>query len=91
VPLLLYNQLQNHIGTIPTSGYGVKTNDRASENECLRFYANPRGVQTASAGQVRQPIFSESVDHWRHFEPWLGPLQEALVDLRHSRFDQVEV
>ena len=51
------------------------------ENECLHFYGNPRGVQTASAEQVRQPIFSESVDHWRHFEPWLGPLKEALGDL----------
>jgi len=51
------------------------------ENECLRFYANPRGVQTASAEQVRRPIFSEGVDHWRHFEPWLGPLKEALGDL----------
>jgi len=30
---------------------------------------------------VRQPIFTESVDHWRHFETWLGPLKEALGDL----------
>jgi predicted Zn-dependent protease len=51
------------------------------ENECLRFYANPRGVQTASAQQVRQPIFSESVDQWRRFEPWLEPLKEALGNL----------
>jgi hypothetical protein len=51
------------------------------ENECLHFYANPRGVQTASAEQVRQPIFTESIDHWRHFETWLGPLKEALGDL----------
>jgi tetratricopeptide (TPR) repeat protein len=51
------------------------------EKGCLRFFENPRGVQTASAEQVRQPIFSESVEHWRHFEPWLGPLKEALGDL----------
>jgi hypothetical protein len=27
---------------------------------------------------VRQPIFSDAVDHWRHYEPWLTPLKEAL-------------
>jgi hypothetical protein len=27
---------------------------------------------------VRRPIFKEGMDHWRHFEPWLGPLKEPL-------------
>jgi len=45
---------------------------------CLQFYQNRRSVQTASSEQVRQPIFSEAVDHWRNYEPWLGPLKEAL-------------
>jgi len=31
-----------------------------------------------SAEQVRQPIYAEGLDQWRHFEPWLGPLKEAL-------------
>jgi predicted Zn-dependent protease len=48
------------------------------EEQCLRFYENDRAVRTASSEQVRQPIFREGVDHWRHFEPWLGPLKEAL-------------
>ena len=51
------------------------------EDQCLRFYETRRGVQTASSEQVRQPIFAESVDQWRHFEPWLGPMKEALGDL----------
>ena len=51
------------------------------EEQCLRFYENPRVVHTFSSEQVRQPIYSESVDHWRHYEPWLGPLKEALGDL----------
>jgi predicted Zn-dependent protease len=50
------------------------------ETQCLRFYENRRVVQTASSEQVRRPIFSEGVDHWRHFEPWLGTLKEALGD-----------
>ena len=48
------------------------------EAGCLRFYENERAVRTASSEQVRQPIYREGVDHWRHFEPWLGPLREAL-------------
>ncbi|HXQ64733.1 MAG TPA: sulfotransferase [Steroidobacteraceae bacterium] len=48
------------------------------EEQCLRFYENDRAVRTASSEQVRQPIFREGVDHWRHYEPWLGPLKEAL-------------
>ena len=48
------------------------------EEACLRFYENERAVRTASSEQVRQPIYREAVDHWRHFEPWLGPLKEAL-------------
>ncbi len=48
------------------------------EAGCLRFYENDRVVRTASSEQVRQPIYREGVDHWRHFEPWLGPLQQAL-------------
>ena len=48
------------------------------EESCLRFYENERAVRTASSEQVRQPIFREGMDHWRHYEPWLGPLKEAL-------------
>ncbi len=48
------------------------------EGECLRFYENERAVRTASAQQVRKPISREGVDQWRNFEPWLGPLKDAL-------------
>ena len=48
------------------------------EEACLRFYENERAVRTASSEQVRQPIFREGLDQWRHFEPWLGLLKEAL-------------
>jgi tetratricopeptide (TPR) repeat protein len=45
---------------------------------CLRFFENDRPVRTASSEQVRRPIYREGLDHWKHFEPWLGPLREAL-------------
>jgi tetratricopeptide (TPR) repeat protein len=48
------------------------------EDACLRFYENDRAVRTASSEQVRQPIFTDAADHWRHFEPWLDPLKDAL-------------
>jgi hypothetical protein len=48
---------------------------------CLRFFENDRPVRTASSEQVRQPIYREGLDHWKHFEPWLGPLREALGPL----------
>jgi len=48
------------------------------EDACLRFYENERAVRTASAYQVRKPIFREGLDQWRHFDPWLDPLRQAL-------------
>lgn len=48
------------------------------EPQCLRFFENERPVRTASSEQVRRPIYREGVDHWRHYEPWLGPLKQAL-------------
>ncbi len=48
------------------------------EPGCLRFYENERAVRTASSQQVRKPIFREAVEHWRHYEPWLDPLKDAL-------------
>ena len=48
------------------------------EESCLKFYDNERAVRTASSEQVRRPIFREALDHWRHYEPWLGPLKDAL-------------
>jgi tetratricopeptide (TPR) repeat protein len=48
------------------------------ESQCLEFYKTERSVRTASSEQVRQPIFKEGVDQWRHFEPWLDPLRQAL-------------
>ena len=50
------------------------------EPACLEFHRTERSIRTASSEQVRQPIFREGLDQWRHYEPWLGPLREALGD-----------
>jgi tetratricopeptide (TPR) repeat protein len=49
--------------------------------KCLKFHENDRAVRTASSEQVRQPIFREGIDQWRHYEPWLAPLERALGDV----------
>ena len=48
------------------------------EPACLTFHENDRAVRTASSEQVRQPIFKDGVDQWRHYESWLDPLKAAL-------------
>jgi tetratricopeptide (TPR) repeat protein len=48
------------------------------EPGCLRFFENERPVRTASAEQVRRPIYRDGVEQWRNYEAWLGPLKEAL-------------
>ena len=48
------------------------------DDACMRFFENARPVRTASSEQVRQPIYRDGVDQWRHFEPWLAPLKAAL-------------
>lgn len=48
------------------------------EDACLAFWQTERAVRTASSEQVRQPIFTDAVEHWKRFEPWLGDLVSAL-------------
>lgn len=52
----------------------------AFEPACLSFHETQRPVRTASAEQVRQPLYSSGVGYWRHFEPQLEPLRRALGD-----------
>ena len=50
------------------------------EPQCIEFHKTERSVRTASSEQVRLPIYREGLDQWRNFEPWLGPLKDALGD-----------
>ena len=50
------------------------------EPQCIEFHKTERSVRTASSEQVRQPIYRDGLEHWKHFEPWLGPLKAALGD-----------
>ena len=48
------------------------------EDSCLSFHENERVVRTASAQQVRQPIYHSSKEAWRGFETELEPLIKSL-------------
>ena len=50
------------------------------EPKCVDFHKTERSVRTASSEQVRQPIFREGLDQWKHYERWLAPLKDALGD-----------
>ena len=45
---------------------------------CLDFHATARSVRTASANQVRKPIYRTSLERWRPYERHLAPLVQAL-------------
>ena len=51
---------------------------------CLEFHRNKRAVHSASSEQVRRPINRDGVDYWRRYEPWLGPLKQALGPALHE-------
>lgn len=50
------------------------------EDECLRFEENRAPVATASAAQVRQPIYRDALARWRRYERQLEPLSQRLAD-----------
>jgi tetratricopeptide (TPR) repeat protein len=51
------------------------------EGACLEYWKTERRIHTVSSEQVRRPLTREGIDQWRNFEPWLGPLKEALGPL----------
>jgi tetratricopeptide (TPR) repeat protein len=45
------------------------------DDRCLAFHETQRSVTTASAWQVRQKIYTHSVERWRNYEKFIGPLK----------------
>ncbi len=48
------------------------------QDQCLDFHNSDRLIATASAAQVRQPVYTRSVGRWRRFADHLAPLRAAL-------------
>jgi len=51
------------------------------DDRCLAFNKRKTVVSTLSQWQVRQPMYTSSVQRWKRFEKHLGPLIDALGDL----------
>ena len=51
------------------------------DDKCLAFHKTKRNIRTASVTQVRQPIYTSSVERWRNYEKFLGPLLAGLGEL----------
>jgi hypothetical protein len=51
------------------------------EAGCVNFHTTQRAVKTASSEQVRQPIYSSSVNLWQRYESHLGELLDILEPL----------
>jgi tetratricopeptide (TPR) repeat protein len=44
------------------------------EEQCLRFNESVTRIDTASRWQVRQPLYGTSVNRWKRYRAFLGPL-----------------
>jgi tetratricopeptide (TPR) repeat protein len=51
------------------------------DDACLAFQKQTKAVTTASAVQVRRPLYSSSVGKWRNYQEYLKPLSESLKQL----------
>lgn len=47
------------------------------DEQCLSFHKNTRAVQTPSKWQVRQPIYTRSVERWKAYDEYLPELNQA--------------
>lgn len=48
------------------------------EEACAAFHQNPAASTTASAAQIRRPLYETSVSQWRHYESQLAALSARL-------------
>ena len=75
-------QYEDVVGDLENQVTRILTHcDLELEASCLNFHETERAVKTASSEQVRQPIYSTSVQSWRKFEKYLDPLIEVLEPL----------
>jgi Flp pilus assembly protein TadD len=54
--------------------------DLSWNDTCLDFESNPAPVHTASAVQVREPVYRTAMKRWKKYEPQLSELMELLTE-----------
>ena len=52
------------------------------DDRCLRFHETRRTIATSSNVQVRRPLYRSSIERWRRYEAFLGPLLAELEGCR---------
>lgn len=50
------------------------------EDRVIDFHKNTKASTTASAAQIRSPIYNSSVQRWREYEEQLAPLRKVLEE-----------
>jgi Sulfotransferase family len=53
--------------------------DLPFEKSCIDFHLNPAPTSTPSSVQVRQRLYTSSMEQWRHYAEQLAPLYERLI------------
>ena len=48
------------------------------DDSCLDFHKNKKSVSTASLAQVRQPLYSSSVEKWKNYSDELKILKDTI-------------
>ncbi|MDF1809179.1 MAG: sulfotransferase [Phycisphaerales bacterium] len=48
------------------------------DNASMEFHKSKKSVHTASAAQIRQPMYTSSSQRWKNYEKYLGPIIEKL-------------
>ena len=72
-------QYENYIQDIESITRQILTNLQLDwEPNCLSFHKTVRPVKTASVTQVRQPVYSSSVNRWMNYQEHLPNLFEGL-------------
>jgi len=79
-------------GTIHSVSYEALVADQLGESRkllefcglewqeaCGRFHENPAASTTASAAQVRRPIYASSLAQWQRYEKQLAALKQELT------------
>jgi len=61
------------------------------EDSCVKFYEIDRPVRTPSSEQVRQPIYTKAINHWRNYASHLGELIEILEPIldRYKQYESI--
>ncbi len=60
------------------------------ESACLDFHENMAPVATASAAQVRQPLYTSALARWKRYRPALDPAIRILIDAGCMSADEIE-